>query len=283
MLTNDQFERTRRLALRLAGIELFERHRDLLFRRYCRTQLHGPGDLDALLSLAERDDPTASREFVDLITTNFTAFFRNAWHFDITAEHALWAAHSRGSARLWSAAAATGEEPYSLAMALIEIFRRDDPPASILATDIDADALDQAQIGQYGRRQIMALDPARRQRFISEAGVDGSGHVIPSVRCLVEFRTLNLVDVTWPLEGSFDVIFCRNMLMYLEACHRYAVLEHMASLLAVDGLLIVDPAEHLGRAERFFSPGVEGVYGKPKKAASRRVPTQMSGDPCGRR
>jgi chemotaxis protein methyltransferase CheR len=183
---------------------------------------------------------------IELVTTNFTGFFRHPRHFDAAARHALRAVDRRGQARLWSAAAATGEEPYSLAMALIEVFRRDDPPVSILATDIDAEALVIAAQGEYGDRSLQTLEPNRRARFFAGAAGAGQQCVAQAVRRLVEFRTLNLVGAAWPVEGPFDVIFCRNVLMYLEASHRYAALERMASLLAPDGLLVLDPVEYPG-------------------------------------
>jgi methyl-accepting chemotaxis protein len=116
MVTTEQFDRTRRLALHLAGIDLAPRHRDLLDLRARCLEVHDADALDALLGAAEGGDPTARRSLLGLLTTNFTGFFRHPWHFDLAAEQALWAAHRRGEARLWSAAAATGEEPYSLAM-----------------------------------------------------------------------------------------------------------------------------------------------------------------------
>ena len=150
MLTDAQFDRSRRLALRLAGIELCDRHRELLERRSRRLGVRDSAGLDSLLGAVEEGETTARQRFVCLLTTKFTGFFRHPRHFEIAAEHALRAADRRGRARLWSAAAATGEEPYSLAMALIEVFRRDDPPANILATDIDVEALAVAQQGEYG-------------------------------------------------------------------------------------------------------------------------------------
>ena len=140
MLTIELFDRTRELALRLAGIELFERHRDVLDRRSRRLGIHDGPAFDALLQATEAGGAAATRQFVGLLTTNFSGFFRHPRHFELAAEHALWAVHRRGAARLWSAAAATGEEPCSLAMALIEVFQRNDPPVTILATDIDEDA-----------------------------------------------------------------------------------------------------------------------------------------------
>ena len=169
MLTNEQFDRTRKLALRLAGIELCDRHRELLSRRSRRLGIRDAAGIEALLGAAEKGDTQANRQLIGLVTTNFTGFFRHPRHFDAAAEHALRAVQRRGRARLWSAAAATGEEPYSIAMALIEVFRREDPPATILATDIDADALAVAKRGEYGDRALKALEPERRKRFFGEA------------------------------------------------------------------------------------------------------------------
>jgi len=232
-----------------------------------------PASLDALLSAAEDGDPAAGRQVVSLVTTKFTGFFRHPWHFEVAAGHALGAARRRGRARLWSAAAATGEEPYSLAMALIEVFGHDEPPATILATDINEEALAVARQGKYGESALGELPEGQRSRFFSESTGTTRWHLAPAVRCLVEFRALNLVDAVWPIEESFDVIFCRNVLMYLEACHRYAVLERMASLLAPDGLLMIDPAEHLGKAGHLFTPGADAVY---QRRGASYPPTQRN-------
>lgn len=133
MLSNQQFERTRRLVLTLAGIQLVERHRELLLSRSRRLGILDDAGLDPLLDAAEKGEAAAAQRLLCLFTTKFTGFFRHPTHFRKAAEHALRAANDRGRARLWSAAAATGEEPYSLAIALIEAFGREDPPASILA------------------------------------------------------------------------------------------------------------------------------------------------------
>jgi len=276
MLTNEQFEWARKLALRLAGIELFERHRELLHRRSLRLGIRDDNGLEALLRAADDGDLTACRRFVGLVTTNFTGFFRHTWHFDVAVKHALSAAHRCGQARLWSAAAATGEEPYSLAMALIEVFRREDPPTAVLATDIDVDALVVAERGEYGDGELRALEPERRARFFNETAAK-LWVVAPAVRRLVDFRALNLADVRWPtIEGPLDVIFCRNVLMYLEVFHRYAVLERMASLLAPDGLIVLDPTEHLGRAGHLFTPGADGVYSRRRAVRGGSYLKQVS-------
>jgi chemotaxis protein methyltransferase CheR len=259
MLTSEQFNRTRRLALHIAGIELVERHRELLYRRGERLGFRGGNGFDMLLDAAESGDNEAGQRLVRLITTKFTGFFRHPRQFEAAANAALRAAQQGRRARLWSAGTATGEEAYSLAMSLMEFFNQEDPPASVLATDIDEAALNAAQNGEYGRRAMSELDSTRRTRFFAEAGPQ-LWVVNPGVRRLVEFRALNLANVTWPLEGSFDVIVCRNVLMYLEGSLRCSVLEGMASLLEPEGLLILDPTEHPGQASHLFNQEQDSVY-----------------------
>jgi len=260
MLTTEQFDRTRRLASSLAGIELSERHRELVHRRGQRRGILDGAGMDFLLDAAEEGEPSARQELLCLLTTKFTGFFRHPLHFEIAAKHALRAVQQCGQARLWSAAAATGEEPWSLAMALIELFQHDHPAASIVATDVDANAVEVAQEGEYAEASVQAIDPARRDRFLNKASVPGRWLIAATVRHLVDFRTLNLVEDDWPVKGPFDVIFCRNVLIYLEARRRHFVLERLASLLSPDGLLMLDPTEHPGRAEHRFASRADGVY-----------------------
>ncbi len=269
-ISNEQFDRVRRLSLSLAGIELAERHRELLISRCRRIRIDDNAGFDELLTAAEAGDAPARQRLIGLLTTSHTGFFRNAWHFDIAAEHALQAIHHRGKARLWSAAAATGEEPYSLAMALIDAARRDDPPATILATDINFQVLDFAQRGEYGEASLRSLEPGQRARFFSDSAGSGRWRISAAARRLIEFLQLNLNSEVWPVDGPFDVVFCRNLLMYLETRRRSSVLQRMASLIAPDGLLILDPAEHLGEARHLFGPGNNGVYPRPAARHSGR-------------
>src|SRR5262245_25094471 len=135
-MTGAQFDRTRQLALRLAGIELFERHREVLDRRSRRIGINREVELEALLDAAESGDPDARRRLVRLVTTKHTGFFRQRRHFEIAAETAVEAGRRNGAARLWCAGAATGEEAYSLAIATVKAFGREDPPVDLIATDI---------------------------------------------------------------------------------------------------------------------------------------------------
>ena len=252
MLTNEHFDRTRRLALSLAGIELVHRHRELLDRRSRRLGILDSAALGALLDGAEEGEPIATRQLLNLLTTKFTGFFRHPLHFEMAATHALRVACRHGRARLWSAAAATGEEPYSLAMTMIEAFGEEHPPVSILATDLDVETLNAAQRGEYNDSTLRAISQERRERFFNELSVPGRWKIAPFVQRLVNFRPLNLAAEDWPVDGPYDVIFCRNVLMYLESGCRQAALERMAVLLAPEGLLLLDPTENLGAAAPLF-------------------------------
>ena len=197
---------------------------------------------------------------IGLLTISHTGFFRNPWHFDIAAGHAMCAINSRGSARMWSAAAATGEEAYSLAMAVIDAAGCDAPPVRIVATDINPKVLEIARLAEYGEPALSSLRPELRTRFFSVQARSKRWRISEAVQRMVEFVQLNLSAEAWPVDGPFDVVFCRNVLMYLELAHRFSILERIASLIAPDGLLILDPAEHLGEAEHLFGAGNKGVY-----------------------
>ena len=255
-----QFDRARQLALRLAGIELYDRHRKILSRRSQRFGIADPVALEALLDAADGGDEQAGRRLVCLITTNFTGFFRHPHHFSAAAEHALRACRERGQARIWSAAASTGEEPYSIALSLIEAFGRPDPPVTILATDIDEDALDVARRAEYDAKSLSTIDGRARDEHFRPLPEPSRWLVADTVRRLVEFRRVNLIDQDWPDDGPFDVIFSRNVLMYLEAGRRESVTRRLASRLSPGGLLIVDPAEHLGRSGSLFVHRSAGIF-----------------------
>ena len=259
-MTSEQFEIISHLALELTGIEILDRHRHLLDRKCRWLGIDSTDDLSGFLRRANEGDPSACQHLIVLLTTSHTSFYRIPWHFDIAAEQALWAVHKKGCARFWSAAAATGEEPYSLAIALLNIFRRDDPAATILATDINPDSLAFAQRGVYGAPALAALPPSARSHFSDDSTASGARRVSTTVQRLVTFQALNLNAPAWPINGPFDVIFCRNVLMYFTADRRDIAVRRFASLLAPGGLLILDPAEHLGRTSHLFSKGKESIY-----------------------
>ena len=278
MVSNLQFDRIRKLALELAGIELVERHQELLNHRFRRLGILDEAGLDTFLSEAESGDPAATRRLVHLLTTKFTGFFRHPAQFKLAAEHAMEVTRRGGVARLWSAGAATGEEPYSLAMALVEAFGRDDPPASVLATDVDAEALAVGERGEYAESALRDLERSRRERFFVQRPNERTLAMTPSLRRIVEFRTVNLVRADWAVEGPFDVIMVRNVLMYLESGHRDHVLRRMLGRLAPEGLLMIDPVEGLGSMGSQFLDRGDGVYLARLDACKMRSGMPIAGE-----
>lgn len=256
-LTNEQFERSRKLAFEIAGIELFERHREVLERRNGRRGLSGQ-DLDRLLEAAEQGNEGARDAFVVLVTTKFTGFFRHPRHFQFVVEEAKHAVELRGRVRAWSAATATGEEAFSLAMALSECGNAISSVAEVWGTDIDPEALTFAERGEYGGLAMAALNPGRRDRFFSEVLPGRRWRISLPTRQMVRFSRLNLAAETFRDREPFDLIFCRNVIMYLEPRLRQGVLERLESCLLPGGLLMLDPAENPGTriGWRKEAPGV---------------------------
>src|SRR5262249_1904268 len=152
------------------------------------------------------------------------------------------------------------------------------PPVTILASDIDERALVVAERAEYTESGVEALSPERRRRFLQVGGVPGRWAITSPVRRLVGFRLLNLARERWSVEGPFDVILCRNVLMYLEARFRESAVQRLRPLLANKGLLILDPTEHLGAAAPLFTTSGAGVYVRspaPQRHCHRMQPSSI--------
>lgn len=276
MMSTRLFERAQQLALNLAGIELVDRHRELLENRCRRHGILTSDAFGSLLTQAENGDRQAGQTLLSLMTTKFTSFFRHPLHFDRAAQHALQACEQRGRATIWSAGAATGEEPWSLAIRLLEVFQHDDPPVKIVATDIDSAAIEFGRRGEYAESSMKSVESTRRNRFFAEANHERRCVITEAPRQLVEFQILNLADESWAIEGPLDVIFCRNVLMYLNTGHRRHVVERLAALLAPGGLLILDPAEHMADSDRYFHSSGDGIYSLRAIRGNGQCPTSTA-------
>jgi chemotaxis protein methyltransferase CheR len=262
MISDAQFERTRQLALALAGVELVQRHRPLLISRAQRCGLCDASRYDEMLRFAEQGDPHAIRQATSLITTRFTRFFRNPEQIAAAIRHIRSSGESAGQARIWSAGAATGQEAWSIAIAAVEAFDPDEPPIRILATDVEETALSAAAEGRYMGQMCAGLSDTRRERFFP------GGRTAASIRNLVEFRADNLVGDAEVETDTFDVISCRNVLMYLAPRARLAALRRMVHGLKPNGLLILDPLEYLGDGREWFAAAGGGLYTRRKRIAS---------------
>ncbi|MGL6110687.1 MAG: CheR family methyltransferase [Rubrivivax sp.] len=258
------FERVRTMIHRHAGIALAPGKHGMVHARLSRRlRALGQQDFAGYLDALERGGPDAAewQEFVNALTTNLTSFFREAHHFPVLAQHLRQSAAS-GPVTLWCCAASTGEEPYSMAMTALDTFAGCRPPVSILATDIDTAVLDKARQGIYPLSAVAALDEAQRKRHFLRGRADQAGRVRlrPEVAALVEFRALNLLDAHWPVQGRFNAIFCRNLMIYFDKATQRRLLERLAGRLEPGGLLFAGHSENFTQSRDLFELLGKTVY-----------------------
>lgn len=257
------FEKVRELIYRHAGISLAPTKREMVYSRLGRRlRMRGLNRFSEYLAVLETGDAQEWEAFTNSLTTNLTSFFREPHHFPILAEfmQQRWQ-QRRAPLSIWCCASSTGEEPYTIAMTAAEAFNDAKPPVRILATDVDTNVLAHASAGVYAEERVEKLPPAQLKRFFLRGGGAHAGKVKvrPELRELVEFRRLNLLDATWPVRGPFDVIFCRNVMIYFDKPTQLKILEKFAPLLD-DGLLFVGHSESLFHAAHLFRLRGKTVY-----------------------
>jgi chemotaxis protein methyltransferase CheR len=263
---NEDFEALRQLVKSLTGINLSEQKRELIYGRLSRRlrALHLKSFREYRQLLASSPDELV--QFSNAITTNLTSFFRERHHFDYLREEVLkpLAANPRARRRLriWSAGCSTGEEPYSIAMSVIEalpdLTRWD---VRILATDLDSDVLARARAGVYDAERVRSLEPQRLARFFSEQR-EGTGpgyRIAPEVAALISFKQLNLID-KWPMKGPLDVIFCRNTVIYFDKDTQRELFGRIAALQCPGSLLLLGHSESLFQVSADYSLVGRTVY-----------------------
>lgn len=252
LLNDRDFATVRQLIADYAGIKLSTQKRNMVYNRLLRRlRARGVSTFGEYLQLVQRDDGEEREAFVNALTTNLTAFFREPHHFDLLAEHAKERASRRGPPlRCWSSACSTGEEAWSMAMVLREAGCAGD----VLGTDIDTDVLNTAQAGVYRMDRAAALPAERlRRHFLRGAGSnEGLVSVRPELRSLVRFGQLNLQSPAWPAQEPFDVIFCRNVVIYFDREFQKKLLARLADLLVPGGLLMVGHSESFPAAHPGF-------------------------------
>jgi chemotaxis protein methyltransferase CheR len=255
LLNDTDFATVRKLIAQYAGIKLSAQKRNMAYNRLQRRlRARGLRSFGDYLQLVQQEGSDEREAFVNALTTNLTAFFREPHHFELLHEHARARAHQRGKPmRCWSSACSTGEEAWSIAMVL----RDAQCAGSVLGTDIDTDVLRTAQAGVYRMDRAAGLPAERlRRHFLrGTGGNEGMVSVRPELRALVSFGQLNLQSPLWPAQQPYDVIFCRNVVIYFDREVQKKLLARFADLLVPGGLLMV------GHSESFPSshPGFRSV------------------------
>ncbi len=253
-LTDAEFQKLRDLIHQKTGIDLAEGKKVLLASRLFRRirALGLSSYMDYYRRVVADESGGELEQLINAITTNKTDFFRESHHFAFLRNEVLPRAAARagrgGSKRLriWSAGCSSGEEPYTIAMTVLDALGSDRSwDVRILATDLDTSILAKAQAGVYPQDRIEPVPAALASRFFTKGPRDGEVTVGPEAKQLVTFRQLNLIESPWPIRTTFDVVFFRNVAIYFDRPTQDRVLRGLASHLEPDGNLIVGHSESL--------------------------------------
>ena len=259
--SGSDFQRVQKLIYQRAGISLHDGKRAMVYSRLSR-RLRETGDTSFAdyLNGLERASGAAGeaewQEFINCLTTNLTSFFREEHHFHALAD-ALKGCAGR-PVRMWCNAASTGEEPYSIAMTLLE---NGCAGSKLLATDIDTKVLATAQRGVYPA-DSRGLSQQRLQKHMMRGTGANAGfmRVKAELQKMIEFRTFNLMATQWSLGEPFDMVFCRNVMIYFDHDTQRRVLEHIHGVMKPGGLLFVGHSENFTDSRDLFVLQGKTIY-----------------------
>jgi chemotaxis protein methyltransferase CheR len=240
-----------------AGIVLSDIKKDLVYGRLTkRLRKLGLDSFEDYCRLIEFGNGEEFEHFINSLTTNLTGFYREAHHFEYLQKEVLprlMASRSTPELRVWSAGCSTGAEPYSIAMAMAEVMPAD-WKLTILATDIDTGVLATAREGIYDFDWVSkSMDASRMRRWMMR----GSGthedkvRIKDEIRSMVTFLPLNL-QAGWPMRKSYDVIFCRNVVIYFDKATQAVLFDRMADQMSPNGFLFIGHSESLNKVTDRF-------------------------------
>ncbi len=261
LFTDGDFSRIRTLIHRRAGIALGEHKRQMVYSRLSRRLRElGLPEFSAYLAMLEDSrDGQEWQLFINSLTTNLTSFFREAHHFPVLAELARKCSQPP---TVWCAAASTGEEPYSIAITLMEALGERASAARVIATDIDTAVLARASAGVFTMEQVNRMSTERLRRFFNKGTGANAGkvRVRPEVAAMVKFSRLNLLDASWPVKEPVDAIFCRNVMIYFDKPTQKKLLDRFMPLLKPNGLLFAGHSENASLVNQSFKTVGQTVY-----------------------
>jgi chemotaxis protein methyltransferase CheR len=258
--TNSDFARVQSLIYQRAGISLHDGKHAMVYSRLSRRLREtGHGSFHDYLGWLETHDGPEWQEFINALTTNLTAFFREQHHFEILASHLR--SRPSNNWRVWCNAASTGEEPYSIVITALEALGAN-ASFKLTASDIDSRVLATAGRGVYRLDGLKGLSPERLQKFFlrGTAGNLGMVRAKPELRRAIDFMSVNLIRDDWPFKEPFDVVFCRNVMIYFDAATQRRVLERIHRVLKPGGMLFVGHAENFSESRDLFTLRGKTVY-----------------------
>lgn len=259
--TDADFSRVQKLIYQRAGINLHDGKHAMVYSRLSRRLREtGYTSFHDYLGWLEKQDGPEWQDFINALTTNLTAFFREQHHFEIFAAH-LRSKPAGTPWRVWCNAASTGEEPYSIVMTALESLGAN-APVKLVASDIDSRVLATAAQGIYRLDNVKGLSPERLHRFFLRGKASNAGLVRakPELTRAIDFISVNLIRDDWPFREPFDVVFCRNVMIYFDAPTQRSVLERIHRVLKPGGMLFVGHAENFSESRDLFTLRGKTVY-----------------------
>ncbi|HEF8784139.1 TPA: chemotaxis protein-glutamate O-methyltransferase [Providencia alcalifaciens] len=261
-LTDDEFGRVCRFIHKKSGIVLTMNKKNMVYNRLLkRLRDCNIDNFSDYLRMLEREPLNAEwQAFVNALTTNLTAFFREPHHFATLTDFLK--SRRNSNVNIWCAASSTGEEPYSIAMTISDVLGANAVNSKVVASDIDTEVLEKAKQGIYRVEELKTLTALQRQRYFMK-GVreyEGFARVKPALSNMIEFRYLNLTEGDWQLQHRFDAIFCRNVMIYFDKEMQIKLLERFAPLLKPDGLLFIGHSENISQLTKQFVINGQTVY-----------------------
>jgi len=274
-LSDDEFTFICQYVYQNTGIVLNNSKREMLYRRLTRIvrdrKLSSFSDYCQLLQSKGDEEKDY---FINAITTNLTSFFREKHHFDFLTQKELPRLvkskipmnNGKKRLRIWSSASSTGEEPYSIAITLLDAINTNlnEWDAKILATDIDSNVLAKGKSGIYDNKRIEDLSTRHKESYFYQGNGNSKNNVKvhDKLKNLITFKQLNLLH-NWPMKGPFDVIFCRNVIIYFDKPTQQELFSRYYELLAPGGLLFLGHSENLGNYQQYFENVGRTIFRKP--------------------
>ena len=259
--TDSDFDRVQTMIYKHAGISLHGGKHAMVYSRLSRRLREtGHQSFREYLEWLEATDGAEWQEFINALTTNLTSFFRESHHFEIFSE-LLKSKPISSTWRVWCSAASTGEEPYSILMTALEAIGTLSN-FSLIASDIDSKVLATAARAVYRLDNLKGIDVARLQKYFlkGKGDNDGFARIKSELLSSIEYTIVNLIHNNWPFKVPFDVVFCRNVMIYFDAPTQRTVLERIHRVMKPGGLLFVGHAENFTDSKDLFVLKGKTVY-----------------------
>ncbi len=269
-LNDYEFEKLRTMVFQHTGIHLSESKRELVYNRFAkRMRALGVNSFSKYYRYIQDNPDREIEYFSNAITTNLTSFFRETHHFELLAKKIIpeLLDNPEHRIRIWSAGCSSGEEPYSIAITLLQhIPDIDQWDIKILATDLNSKVLNTAENGIYSMGQLKKASTSIIHKWF-RMGVTKENKdqvkIKTQVKSLITFKQLNLID-TWPMKGPFDIIFCRNVVIYFNKDTQSTLFEKFSNLQHLGAYLFIGHSENIENVTHHYQHIGQTLYQKVK-------------------